>query len=58
MAFMNYRAPRPRNLKLGYKQEVNSTVQKSEGKSPPEQNVAEAESSNKEEAVPIAEQPQ
>lgn len=58
MAFMNYRMPRPRNLKLGYKQEVNNTVKKPEEKSPLEPNVVEAECSNREEAVPIADHPQ
>lgn len=55
---MNYRMPRPRNLKLGTKVYTTNTPQKSEEKQPPEQTAVEAGDSNKDEEVSASEESQ
>eukprot|EP00826_Nyctotherus_ovalis_P049126 TRINITY_DN5881_c0_g1_i28.p2 TRINITY_DN5881_c0_g1~~TRINITY_DN5881_c0_g1_i28.p2 ORF type:complete len:112 (-),score=18.94 TRINITY_DN5881_c0_g1_i28:165-500(-) len=58
MAFMNYKMPRPRNLKLGQRPEAANAAQKPEEKTPSAQAVVEGGSANEEKAPAVAEQPQ
>jgi len=57
MAFMNYRMPRPRNLKLGHKAEATNIIQKPEEKISHEQAAIGAGNPNKE-GLAVSEQPQ